>query len=411
MNPLLTTKTALRALMRNKLRSLLTVLGIVIGIAAVIAMVGVGQGAREQVRQVFQNMGTNMLVVTSASQNASGAKSGAGSSMTLTWDDVAAMRSPELTAVAKAAISESARVQLGAEDQNWNTQVVGTEPDYFAIRAWDVSEGAIFDDAASQAGAPEVVLGRTVVDNLFGEGANPVGQSVRINGKPFDVVGVLIAKGQSQQGQDYDDVAFVPARAFERKIQGGLGGRFRGQVYVSATSDDTTQQAQDQIAGLLRERHHIDEGEDDDFQIRNLADAAAAKQQAADTQTTLLAIVAAVSLVVGGIGVMNIMLVSVVERTREIGVRMAVGARPTDVMMQFLVESLVLAAIGGGLGLLGGWAGAHYMSNRLGWPLLFPESTAVIAVAVSAGVGVVFGLYPAIKASQLDPITALRYEA
>jgi putative ABC transport system permease protein len=356
-------------------------------------------------------MGTNMLVITSSSQKSSGAKTGAGSALSLSWDDVAAIRSGELSAVGKAAISESARVQIGAEDQNWNTQLTGTEPDFFAIRAWDVAEGAIFDEEASTSGAPEVVLGRTVVDNLFGEGANPVGQAVRINGKPFEVVGVLVAKGQSQQGQDFDDAAFIPARAFERKIQGGLGGRFRGQIYVSATSDDTTSQAQDQIAGLLREQHHIEEGDDDDFQIRNLADAAAAKQQTADTQTTLLAIVAAVSLVVGGIGVMNIMLVSVVERTREIGVRMAVGARPIDVLMQFLVEALVLSALGGGLGLLGGYGAGEYLSHKLDWPILFPSSIAFLAVAVSAGVGVVFGLYPAIKASQLDPITALRYEA
>ncbi len=411
MNPFTTMKTALRALERNMLRSMLTVLGIVIGIAAVIAMVAVGQGAREQIREVFQAMGTNMLVVTSASQNASGARSGAGSALSLTWDDVAAIRSGELTAVAKAAIAESARVQLAAEDQNWNTQVTGTEPDYFAIRNWDVAEGAIFGEDASQSGAPQVVLGKTVVDNLFGEGSHPVGQTVRINGKPFEVVGVLVSKGQSQFGQDYDDVAFIPARAFERKIQGGLGGRFRGQVYVSAASEDVTQQAQDQIAGLLRERHHIDEGEDDDFQIRNLADIAQARQQSTDTQTTLLAIVAAVSLVVGGIGVMNIMLVSVVERTREIGIRMAVGARPIDVLMQFLVEALVLSALGGALGLAGGYGAGLYMSKKLGWVVSFPSSIAVLAVAVSASVGIVFGLYPAIKASQLDPITALRYES
>ncbi|HTJ46237.1 MAG TPA: ABC transporter permease [Kofleriaceae bacterium] len=410
MNPFTTFKTAFRALFRNKLRSLLTVLGIVIGIAAVITMVAIGQGARQQMAQVFEAMGSNMLVVTSSSQNASGAKSGAGSSMSLTWDDVQAIRE-ECPAVALAAISMSARVQLGAEDQNWNTQLTGTEPDFFAIRNWKVAEGAIFDEEASSSGAPEIVLGKTVVDNLFGEGANPVGQTMRVNGKPFEIVGVLVAKGQSPQGQDYDDAAFIPAHAFERKVQGGLGGRFRGQVYISAVDEDSTTKAADQIAGLLREHHHIDEGEDDDFNVRNLAEQAQSKKQATDTNTTLLAIVAAVSLVVGGIGVMNIMLVSVVERTREIGIRMAVGARPIDVLLQFLVESLALAAIGGGLGLLGGYGMAEYLSKHLDWPVLFPGSIAALAVAVSAGVGIVFGLYPAIKASQLDPITALRYEA
>jgi putative ABC transport system permease protein len=408
MNILTTFRTAVRALLRNKMRSLLTVLGIVIGIGAVIAMVAVGQGAREQIRAQFQAMGTNLLIVTPGSQQTSGARTAAGQAMSLTWDDVDQIG--KLPAVQWAAISMSAKVQLAAEDQNWNTSVTGTTPDYFQIRNWPVVTGAVFDEESASSGAPEVILGRTVVTNLFGAG-DPVGQTLRLNGKPFTVVGVLASKGQSPQGQDYDDVAFIPAVTFQRKIQGGLGGRFRGQVYVSAVSEDATTQASDQIAGLLRQQHHIDTGEDDDFQIRNLSDLAAQRQESTDTITSLLAAVAAVSLVVGGIGIMNIMLVSVVERTREIGVRMAVGARPTDVMLQFLVESLVLSAIGGGLGLLGGWIGAHYMSTRLGWPLLFPESTAVIAVAVSAGVGVVFGLYPAIKASQLDPITALRYEA
>ncbi len=408
MNVFTTFKTAMRALLRNKLRSLLTVLGIVIGIGAVIAMVAVGQGAREQIRSQFQAMGTNLLIVTSGSQQTSGAKTGAGQAMSLTWDDVDQIG--KLPAVQWAAISMSAKVQLAAEDENWNTSVTGTTPDYFQIRNWPVDSGAIFDEESANSGAPVVILGRTVVTNLFGA-SDPVGQTVRLNGKPFTVIGVLASKGQSPQGQDYDDVAFVPAVTFQRKIQGGLGGRFRGQVYVSATTEDDTSTAADQIAGLLRQQHNIDSAADDDFQIRNLADLAAQKQQSTDTITALLAAVAAVSLVVGGIGIMNIMLVSVTERTREIGVRMALGARPIDVMLQFLVESLVLAAIGGALGLAGGYGGARYLSSKLGWPLLFPSSTAIVAVAVSAGVGVVFGLYPAIKASQLDPITALRYEA
>jgi putative ABC transport system permease protein len=408
-NPFTTFRTALRALLRNKLRSLLTVLGIVIGIAAVITMVGVGQGAREQIRAVFQAMGTNMLVVTPSSQSAGGARTGAGSAMSLTWDDVAAMRT-ECPAVAHAAITMNLRTQVAANDQNWNTQVTGTEPEYFVIRNWDVSQGALFDDDTAQAGLPVIVIGQTVADNLFG-GSSPLGQDIRIGTTSFHVIGVLAKKGQSAQGQDLDDAAFIPAHAFERKLQAGLGGRFRGQVYVSAVSEGQTARAADQIAGLLRERHHIDEGDDDDFNIRNLSDLAQARQQSADTNTTLLAIVAAVSLVVGGIGVMNIMLVSVVERTREIGVRMAVGARPTDVLMQFLVESLVLSAIGGGLGLAGGLVAGKILAAKLGWAVAFPGSIAALAVAVASGVGVVFGLYPAIKASQLDPITALRYEA
>jgi putative ABC transport system permease protein len=409
MNIFTTFRTAMRALFRNKLRSLLTVLGIVIGIAAVIAMVAVGQGAREQIREVFDAMGTNLLVVTPGSQSSGGARSGAGSAMSLTWDDVAAIRT-EAPAVKWAAITMSAHVQIAADDQNWNTQVTGTEPEYFQIRNWPVVSGEAFTEDAAKSGAPVVVLGKTVVTNLFGD-SDPVGQSVRIGGKPFEVVGVLASKGQSAMGSDYDDAAFVPAVTFQRKIEGGLGNRFRGQVYVSAVSEEATAQAADQIAGLLRERHRIEGDDEDDFRIRNLSDLAQARQQSTDTTTALLAAVAMVSLVVGGIGIMNIMLVSVIERTREIGVRMAVGAPPGAILLQFLVESLVLSAIGGALGLAGGYAAARYLSSNLGWPLLFPNQTAALAVAVSGAVGMVFGLYPAIKASQLDPITALRYEA
>jgi putative ABC transport system permease protein len=328
---------------------------------------------------------------------------------TLTWDDLAAIRS-EVPAVKYAAPQLRANAQLLSEDQNWNTSVYGTTTEYFLIRNWSAATGSEMTESDVETGAKVVFLGQTVVEKLFGANTDPIGQLVRIKNVPFEVKGVLARKGQSPTGQDYDDAAFVPVKAFQTKIQGGLSQFISGTIYVGATSSDATSKAQKQVTNLLRDRHHISTGSDDDFSIRNLTELASAQQQGTETLTTLLASIAAVSLLVGGIGIMNIMLVSVTERTREIGVRMAVGASPGNILAQFLVEALTLSIAGGVVGVALGILTAHQLAARFGWPMLIRPDIVVVAVAFSALVGVVFGLYPARKASLLDPIDALRFE-
>ncbi len=409
MSPFIILRVALRALVRNKMRSFLTMLGVVIGVGAVIAMVAIGEGAKARVRATFASMGTNLLVVQSGSSRNQGMRGGSGSSPSLTWADLAAIQNPdEVPAVRWAAPQLQSRVQVLAEDQNWSTQVVGTTPTYFDIRSWPMARGARFTDSDAEGGTKVIVLGQTVVDNLFGKGADPVGQAVRVNNMPFTVVGVAAKKGQSPFGQDYDDTVWIPVRTFQAKIQGGLGNYIAGSIYISAAND--TSRAEAQVSALLRERHHLAQGADDDFSIRNLAEIASAQQESTSTFTTLLASIAAVSLLVGGIGIMNIMLVSVTERTREIGIRMAVGAKPRHILSQFLVESMALAILGGVLGVgLGIWA-AGKLAAQFDWPTVIRPDIVIIAVVFSAAVGIGFGLYPARKASRLDPIQALRYE-
>jgi putative ABC transport system permease protein len=399
-------RTAQRALLRNKLRSFLTALGVIIGVGAVIAMVSIGEGAKARVQQAFDSMGTNLLIVMSGSTTSGGARGGSGSSPTLTWDDLRAIQN-ELTAVKHAAPQLRSNAQAVAEDQNWSTGIIGTTPDYFLIRDWSVSSGAAMTSSDVDSRAKLAWLGQTVVQKLFGQNDDPVGQIVRIKNIPFQIAGVMAAKGQSALGQDVDDVIFVPSSAFMALIQGGLQKYVNGTLYVGAL--DTTA-AETQIKTLLHERHRIAAGAEDDFSVRNLAEMASASQQGTETITTLLACVAAVSLFVGGIGIMNIMLVSVTERTREIGVRMAVGAKPRDILMQFLIEALTLSLIGGVTGVALGIGVAMLLAAQFGWPLLIRTDIALIALLVSALVGVVFGLYPARKASLLDPIDALRYE-
>jgi putative ABC transport system permease protein len=410
-NILTTFKLALRALWRNKVRSSLTMLGIIFGIGTVIAMIASGQGARESVAEVFRSMGTNLLIISNGSSSSGGVRGGAGSQMALTWDDLAALENGEIQTVRWVAPVLSTKVQVTAEGTNWNTSITGTKPSFFKIKNWDAKAGTLFDDDAAASGPKIAVLGQTVVAQLFGQGATPIGQTISISGQPFEIVGVLEPKGQSAMGQDQDDIVVIPLKSYLGKLDKGVGKYItRGQIYVSVISEGEIARSEQQIAALLRQKHNLGANDDDDFRIRNLAEFALRQKQSTDKITTLLAIVAAMSLVVGGIGVMNIMLVSVIERTREIGIRMAVGAKPIDVMTQFLVESLVLAIIGGILGLGFGALLAKYMAGYYGWKFMFPAATAAIAFAVAGGVGVVFGFYPAMRASQLDPIQALRYE-
>ena len=409
MNLLQTLRVALRALARNKLRSFLTTLGMVIGVSAVIAMVAIGDGAKARVEQAFASMGSNMLIVLPGTSTAGGAMGGFGSQPTLTWDDLKAIQT-ELPSVQWVAPVLRATGQVLSEDQNWTTSVNGTTPDYFEIRNWPVSLGSPISQSDVDGGTKVAVLGQTVVDKLFGSGANPLGQVIRVKNVPFNVAGVLAKKGQSAMGQDYDDAIFIPVSTFQQKIQGGLKNYVAGTIMVGATSAGTTDRAQRQVQALLRDRHRLQQGSDDDFSIRNLSELASAQQEGTRTLTTLLAAIAAVSLLVGGIGIMNIMLVSVTERTREIGVRMAVGAKSGDIRLQFLVEALSLSVAGGFIGVALGMAMAWRLAASFGWPVLFRPDVVLIAVVFSGAIGVGFGLYPAHKASQLDPIQALRFE-
>jgi len=403
-----TLKLALRALWRNKVRSLLTMLGIVFGIGAVIAMVSGGQGAQQAVKDVFATLGTNVLSLQSNAARTMGASAGAGGGASLTWDDLRALETEVPSARWIAPVLESRSAQIVSEQNNWNTGITGTTSVWFKIRSWEAAEGAVFDEDTGNSNAKVAVIGKTVATQLFGS-TSPVGQSVRINGQPYEVIGVLVPKGQGPRG-DNDDTVIIPIKTYQQKLEKGLAKYIRGSILISMQEEDQAERTISQVTALLRDRHKLDGNAEDDFRIRNPAEFAKAQQDSTERISTLLAIVAAVSLFVGGIGVMNIMLVSVIERTREIGIRMAVGAKPGDVMTQFLVESLVLAAVGGLLGLALGYGAASYMADYFGWKMFFPATTAGIAFAVAGGVGVAFGLYPAVRASRLDPITALRYE-
>jgi putative ABC transport system permease protein len=406
---LITLRIALRALSRNRLRSFLTTLGVIIGVAAVITMTAIGEGAKARIQAAFASMGTNMLVISPGSTSLGGVRGGSGTMPSLTWDDLAAIKR-DAPAVRTAAAVLRSSASIVSETNNWSTSIQGTSPEYFDVRGWAMSSGSAITQSDVDAGAKVIVLGQTVVDQLFGPNADVLGQVVRIRQVPFTVVGVAAKKGQSPMGQDYDDTAFVPQSTFAQKIQGGIGKYLQGTIFVSAKSDADTARAQDQIQALLRERHQLRKTEDDDFQIRNLAEIASAQEEGTKTMTTLLASVAAVSLLVGGIGIMNIMLVSVTERTREIGVRMALGAKPRHVLAQFLIEALVLSIAGGIIGILLGVSLAMGLGKRFDWPVLFQPQVIMVAAGFSGLVGIVFGLYPAQKASRLDPIEALRHE-
>jgi putative ABC transport system permease protein len=404
-----TLRAALRAILRNKLRSFLTTLGIVIGVGAVIAMMALGAGARADIEANFAAMGTNLLIVLPGSTSSGGLHGGFGSMPTMTNDDMLAIGN-DVASVKRVAPVLRQNLALISEESNWTTSVTGTTPDYFAIRNWPMEIGTAFTTQDVEAGTKVVVVGRTVADKLFGVNTNPIGQAIRIGTIPFDVVGVAAAKGQSSTGQDFDDVAFIPSTTYAHKVQGRFNNFLQGTIYVEAVTEEAVEGAQKEITALLRDRHHLAATDDDDFSIRNMGEVAAARQESTRTMTTLLASVAAVSLLVGGIGIMNIMLVSVTERTREIGLRMALGAKPHNILSQFLIEAVVLSVSGGALGIGIGVGAAHWMGQLFhSRPQIQPEVIAA-SVIFSATVGIVFGLYPAQKASKLDPIDALRYE-
>jgi len=406
-NLLRTTMVALTALSRTKTRSFLTVLGVIIGVGAVIAMVSIGEGAKARVAAQFEAMGTSTLIVSSGASNAGGARGGAGSRLTLTWEDLDAIRA--LPEVAAAAPQLRGNAQILAEGANWQTQINATTPDWFIVRSWKVAAGEELT-AADVAGARKVaVLGKTVATNLFAD-VDPVGQTIRIDRTPFTVVGVLEAKGTSAFGQDNDDVVVIPTKTFLSKVSGANARYLGGQIMVMAASRDQTTLAKAAIEDLLRTQHKLRSDAEDDFAVRDLTSVAKARAESTDTITSLLAGVALVSLLVGGIGIMNIMLVSVTERTREIGLRMAIGAKPGQVRLQFLIEAIVLSVAGGLIGIAAGYGAGKYMAASFGFPMLVQPQIVVLAVAVSAAVGITFGLYPAHRASRLDPITALRHE-
>jgi putative ABC transport system permease protein len=400
-----TMKIALRALARNKLRSALTMLGIIIGVGAVIAMVGIGNGAQKEVQDRIAAMGTNLLYVSAGSVNMGGARLGAGATQTLVSSDVTAILS-EAPAVANAAPVSSASTQLVFGNQNWATTVTGTEPQYFDIRDWAFSQGDTFTQDDVRRAANVAVIGETVRQNLFGN-SNPVGQTIRAGNLPFTVVGVLTSKGTSGMGGDQDDGIYVPITTLQKKI---TGQDWLRSIMVSAKSQAESYAAQDQITAILRDRHRIRAGAPDDFSIRNLADVAELADQSAQVMTMLLASIAGVSLIVGGIGIMNIMLVSVTERTKEIGVRVAIGATEQDVQRQFLLESVVLSLLGGAVGIIVGIGSSILINYVLHWTVSVSMLAVGAAVIFSTAIGIAFGYYPARKAARLDPIEALRFE-
>src|SRR5712691_10251344 len=398
-------RLALRALARNKLRSALTMLGIVIGVGAVIAVVSIGQGAQYMVQQGIQAMGTNVVFIAAGSNRPGGLRVGYGGVKTLTVDDMQAILQ-QIPLIKQAAPTLISRRQIVYQNQNWNTTINGTSPNYFDIRSWPVQSGSVFSEQEVDLAENACVLGATVARVLF-QDENPVGKTIRIGHLPFLVDGVLESKGQNVIGIDQDDVVFAPYTTVQRKISGITWIQF---INASAVSQPASVAAVEPITSLLRERHHIRPGDDDDFFVRTQSDIADLANQTQSVMTMLLGGIASVSLIVGGIGIMNIMLVSVTERTREIGVRMAVGATEADVQRQFLVEAVTLSMLGGAIGILFGLIGSALISNFLSWPTLVSVKAIVTAAIFSAAVGIFFGYYPARKAARLDPIEALRYE-
>jgi putative ABC transport system permease protein len=410
MNPLQSARVALRALRVNKLRSALTMLGIIIGVGAVIAMVGVGAGAQARVAEQIQSLGSNLIIVLSGSTTSGGIRLGQGSQLTITEEDSLAI-AREIPAVQAAAPSMRGTAQVVYGNLNWATGIQGVTPDYAEAREWGVTSGRFLTIEDLDGATKVALLGQTTAQNLFGD-LDPLGQIIRIKKVPFTVVGVLDRKGQNSWGQDQDDIVVIPLTTAKKKVLGvsQANARSVGSISVKIRAGENMVEAEDQMRALLRQRHRLQPYQDDDFTLRNLSEILQTQEESSKVMTYLLAAIASVSLLVGGIGIMNIMLVSVTERTREIGLRMAVGARGRDILLQFLVEAVTLSLIGGIIGIALGVASSQAISEFAEWRTQLPLGAVVMAFGFAAAVGVFFGFYPARKAARLDPIEALRYE-
>ena len=410
MNALQAVRIALRSLRVNKLRSALTMLGIIIGVGAVITMVAVGSGAQARVAEQIQSLGSNLIIVLSGSVTAGGVRMGTSSQQTITEDDSAAI-AREIPAVQVSAPSVRGNAQIVFGNLNWATGVQGVTPDYFEAREWPVVNGRAFGPEDLDGATKVALLGQTTALNLFAE-ADPVGQIVRIKKVPFTVVGILDRKGQNSWGQDQDDIVIIPLSTAKKKVLGKSNSNPRAvsAISIKVRADEDMGEAETQVRELLRQRHRLQGYQDDDFWLRNLSEILQTQEESSKVMTYLLAAIASVSLLVGGIGIMNIMLVSVTERTREIGLRMAVGARGRDILSQFLIEAVTLSLIGGVIGIAAGLGGAEALSYFAEWRTLVSAQAIALAFGFAAAIGIFFGFYPARKAARLDPIEALRYE-
>jgi putative ABC transport system permease protein len=410
MNLVATFRIAINALRLNKMRSMLTMLGIIIGVGAVITMIAVGGGVRERVQSQIKSLGSNLIIILPGSTTASGVRMGAGANLNLTEDDAIAI-AREVPEVQLAAPMNRGGAQVVAGGNNWATQVYGVTPDWFEARDWPLSEGRIFEATEMQGSAKVIILGQTVVQELFGD-EDPINQSVRVKNIPFTVIGVLSRKGQSMMGTDQDDTAVIPISTHRNRVFGNQQGKLRrvNVIQIKVWEGQSMKDAEANIRDLMRQRQRTQPGQDDQFTMRNLTEILQAQEASSKVMTLLLAAVASVSLLVGGIGIMNIMLVSVTERTREIGLRMAIGARAKDILTQFLVEAITLSLIGGFIGIIVGIAGSYLIAHFAGWATKLSIDSIFLAVGFSATIGIFFGFYPAHKASKLLPIEALRYE-
>jgi putative ABC transport system permease protein len=405
----LTILSALRILRRNPLRAGLTMLGIIIGIGAVVAMVSLGQGATASVQAEIQSLGTNVLIIVPGATTVGGVRGGLGSVSTLTVDDAGDI-DKKVTGVAMVMYGTRSVLQVIHENKNWSTVVLGTTPEFTDIRSWPIAQGNFFTQSDLDAAAKVVVLGKTAAQNLFEPGEEIIGSEVRIRNVPLRVIRILAPKGQSITGQDQDDLVILPFSTAERKV---LGTRFLGTVGLILVATQTRYEIPavvDDIKDLLRNRHHLHPSEDDDFTIRTMEDIAKTIAGTSRTMMLMLMGIASISLIVGGIGIMNILLVSVTERTREIGLRMAVGAKRAHILLQFLIEAIIMTALGGMLGVVAGIGIARLLTAIIGWPTIISSQAVAVAFVFSLIVGIFFGLYPANKASKLNPIEALRYE-